>query len=1237
MKKITFLLLLVLMGFEPVFGQCTNTTAYPTDPITANNSGILQVLNTNVYTQEYHLVSGLVSGGDYIFTCVSNSDEIHKYITVKNSSGVNIAHGLSPLTVNDITATNIELHFTEDAACVTNNTGHTSTLFAVLSCPLPVTVEMSAVTTTTASFTWAAGGTETAWQVLVLADGADGPTATTTGIPVATTPGYTTTTPLTPGTSYQFYIRANCGSEFSPWGGPFDFTTVCTPTATFTETAETTPLGEVPLCWSSVLTDASEYASVRVIDYNFQQGAKAIILNNSDSDDTAEIRLVSPPLSTLTTGNYRVKFYAVAYGETEIEVGTVNSTLPGATFTLREAVAINDEYAEYVVDFTGYIGTDTFLAFRHPNMETYTSLFLDNIRWELTPLCPDVTDIEASAITTTGATITWTAGGAEAQWDVAYGLTTVTDPALATLVTPAPTAATANITGLADNTNYKVWVRSACGTTTGNGAWIGPIEFKTACLATNAISENFNATTTFQLPDCWSSLVQGEEVSEYAYVQISSTGGVGGSRGVNMYNSGSAPGSDILLVSPNLSNLSAGTHRLKFFARVSGGGSVEVGTLNSPSEGGIFTTYETVEITGNYAEYAVNFTGYTGPDTYIAIKHTSANYTDVFIDDIKWELAPLCADVTEVEVVGVTTTGASLFWVANGAETEWDVAYGAETVTNPADATLVSPAPTVSPGATLSGLSPNTVYNVWVRSACGGTIGDGAWVGPVTFTTACVPVGIFFEDFDTTDEDELPSCWSAVIAGETVSEYATVGVTPYESASGDNSVELYNSSSSTDDYVMLISPNVNTLSAGTHRLKFKAMSYGDGSIQVGTLNGNTAAGTFTMLEEITTPDVEEFVEYVVDFTVYTGTDTYIGIRNASGTYTSVFVDDVRWEVAPLCPDVTGITITNVGTAAATVNWNVGAGTGWQVVYGPASSTTTPPTPGPAITTATQPLSGLTDNTTYNVWVRTVCGSTGDGAWIGPVSFSTLCVSQSLPYVQDFESSTEPALPSCTTSINLGTGNSWVVEDAPNTGAGFSSNTLTYNYDTENAADTWFFTRGLQLTAGTSYNISYRYGDNANDQWSESLKVMCGLSPDAGGMTQLIADHPEINSGVAAENTVSFTVPTTGVYYFGFHAYSGINQYYLYVDDIEIDTVLSTGTVQQGMFTYYPNPVKDKLNLSYTDTINSVAVYNILGQAVITSAVNQNETSIDMSRLPAGNYIVKVSAGDATKTIKIVKD
>lgn len=86
------------------------------------------------------------------------------------------------------------------------------------------------------------------------------------------------------------------------------------------------------------------------------------------------------------------------------------------------------------------------------------------------------------------------------------------------------------------------------------------------------------------------------------------------------------------------------------------------------------------------------------------------------------------------------------------------------------------------------------------------------------------------------------------------------------------------------------------------------------------------------------------------------------------------------------------------------------------------------------------------------------------------------------------------------------------------------------------------------------------------------------------------------------------------------------------------TVLKTedfGTANQVKL--YPNPVADILNVSLGQKINTIAIYNMLGQQVVAKAINANEGTIDVSNLAAGSYIVKVDGEGFAKTLRIIKE
>src|SRR5690554_2131722 len=178
-----------------------------------------------------------------------------------------------------------------------------------------------------------------------------------------------------------------------------------------------------------------------------------------------------------------------------------------------------------------------------------------------------------------------------------------------------------------------------------------------------------------------------------------------------------------------------------------------------------------------------------------------------------------------------------------------------------------------------------------------------------------------------------------------------------------------------------------------------------------------------------------------------------------------------------------------------------------------------------------------------------------------------CDAVDVPYVQDFETATPPDMPECTTVVNAGSGNNW--KTSTDEYGDFTGTFLEYEYHASAPANSWFFTQGINLEAGTDYEITYGYGSRAASAFPENLKVAFGDDNDPDAMTNLIAEHVAILSGGdKIMNTVEFTATTSGVFYFGFQAFSGANEWYLYLDDIEIKEADSGGGGSDCISTIY---------------------------------------------------------------------
>ena len=277
-----------------------------------------------------------------------------------------------------------------------------------------------------------------------------------------------------------------------------------------------------------------------------------------------------------------------------------------------------------------------------------------------------------------------------------------------------------------------------------------------------------------------------------------------------------------------------------------------------------------------------------------------------------------------------------------------------------------------------------------------------------------------------------------------------------------------------------------------------------------------------------------------------------------------------------CTKPTGVQTNSLSSTSVTLGWTPPAvvpAEGYEYVM---TTTNTPPATGDAGTPA--PSNSVTlavsQATPYYFWVRSKCSASLKSAWTEVFAFTTPCDAVGVPYTEDFESVTTPALPNCTSAANYGAGNTWVTA-SPATGA-FQTKVLRYNYTYNGAGNTWFYTRGVNLTAGTSYRISYLYG-TSSATYHEKMKVAYGTDKTPAAMSNVLINYPNLTGVTSATAEIDFTPATSGVYYFGFQAYSASGQNYLYVDNISVN-VSPTCIVPTAVTAVAPTPAT--VNLSW---------------------------------------------------------
>lgn len=91
------------------------------------------------------------------------------------------------------------------------------------------------------------------------------------------------------------------------------------------------------------------------------------------------------------------------------------------------------------------------------------------------------------------------------------------------------------------------------------------------------------------------------------------------------------------------------------------------------------------------------------------------------------------------------------------------------------------------------------------------------------------------------------------------------------------------------------------------------------------------------------------------------------------------------------------------------------------------------------------------------------------------------------------------------------------------------------------------------------------------------------------------------------------------------------------ETVVISNVLSANPYTLSGFKYYPNPVATQLHLENSSAINNIALYNTLGQEVLSTTLNDTKATLNVSALSDGVYFAKVQAGNEQKTIRFIKE
>jgi hypothetical protein len=393
----------------------------------------------------------------------------------------------------------------------------------------------------------------------------------------------------------------------------------------------------------------------------------------------------------------------------------------------------------------------------------------------------------------------------------------------------------------------------------------------------------------------------------------------------------------------------------------------------------------------------------------------------VAIDDLRVGQATGCVAPSNLNFSGILATSATAGLV-NGSSTHHQLSYGA-VGTGAGNGTLKRFSGTSTP---LTGLTPNTTYEAWVRDSCGPTSFSG-WVGPVQFTTACVavpaPWSESFDGFSWTvpgfnQAGTWPSCWN-----RPTNSGMTYLVGPPQFSSFNTGPSEDHGPSVNGKFVYLESVGFTNGTSGTFRtpwinlsplavpeLTFWYHAYGF-QIAGTQLHVEDTAGVFTLVwsstGQIQTAQTDPWSEVTVSLAAFANKKVRLRwTGTATGNFASLAqsaIDDIDIHATPSCPKPQNLGVTTTNSSSVTLNWTVGSSP-WVVKYGPVGFN--PSLAGTRVVASSNPftVTGLSPNTTYQFYVKDTCGPTSVSAWSTPVSATTTCVTLNAPVSEPFQSS-----------------------------------------------------------------------------------------------------------------------------------------------------------------------------------------------------------------------------------------
>ncbi|MGO3238563.1 MAG: T9SS-dependent choice-of-anchor J family protein [Psychroflexus halocasei] len=173
--------------------------------------------------------------------------------------------------------------------------------------------------------------------------------------------------------------------------------------------------------------------------------------------------------------------------------------------------------------------------------------------------------------------------------------------------------------------------------------------------------------------------------------------------------------------------------------------------------------------------------------------------------------------------------------------------------------------------------------------------------------------------------------------------------------------------------------------------------------------------------------------------------------------------------------------------------------------------------------------------------------------------------------------------------------------------------------------TWNVSAADAAYSDENYTVYVATGNSVSELTSSSISF-----------NELVSDNGPAGSENFYEKTLDLTSMAGETVYVGFRHHDVTNVFTIEIDDVSVTTEPNASNDQFAAHNFKFYNTTDVLGLSANTNIDTIEIFNSLGQKVGTYELDSMNSEINISNLSSGLFIAKVSIGDSSETFKFVK-